>query len=291
MEHTLLLQHRYLLADFLNWADGPKPDALPSVLCMARGLENDKRILPVLIDIEQLSGAEQQTLCDFEQFQRRNHAAPGVCALLNSAAPIEAIAKYLGNNLMLRASNIEPALFRYYDPRVFAHLMTLLGEEQKATLLGPITHWTARDLTGAWQTTTPTVAGALTGQLFIHASQTAFVRNIGVINRVLKVLKHPPSAQAPDAAEQIHKATETARQYGLAIPDDLVAFASQSQLYGPQIHRHPTVLALLRVTDDELTYAERTESIETDTWQRMAAEAVMTGIAPSRNRLETRAVE
>ena len=88
------------------------------------------------------------------------------------------------------SGNGERCLFRYYDPKVFAHLRWILNAAQLGELFGPVSGWTYW-LDGGWRLASPAPRAAGRA-LAIDAQQGEHLRRVAAINALLAELPASP---------------------------------------------------------------------------------------------------
>jgi hypothetical protein len=119
-----------------------------------------KNAVPVLYRLDhpdlQLPAIKAQ-----EVRHREEGGKPHVCGVLETQAGERAIWQHLSNSLILQHPEAGSTVFRYYDPRVFAHLPRILNSHQLHALAGPITEWAYLDAEGEWRRVTTEGQGAL----------------------------------------------------------------------------------------------------------------------------------
>ncbi|CAN7634289.1 DUF4123 domain-containing protein [Trinickia sp. LjRoot230] len=83
---------------------------------------------------------------------RMSGAPPVLCAILECDKASHRLQQHLAERLVLPKPTEGTAIFRFYDPRVFAHLQWILKPEQLGALMGPAARWTYLDRNAGWVT-------------------------------------------------------------------------------------------------------------------------------------------
>lgn len=224
---------------------------------------------PVLYCMEhpddQLQAIRQQAERDLQAGR-----VPFVCAIIESDKASTRLQLHLANGLLLPKPGGGAAVFRFYDPRVFAHLRWLLRGEQLSALLGPVTRWTYLDQDAGWLS----VEGAENpDQRFsVAKDQYAQIARIELVERVLSVLRTRPSPLKADAPRLVESYLSRGEAYGLE-GHDLIAFAVHGATTSPYFDRHPRVQAVLRA-QRERPYLAEVRSWEAKDWEAIARESM-----------------
>ena len=191
-----------------------------------------------------------------------------------------ALARHL-TKILIRYSPQGQSRFRYFDPRVFAHLERILDLEQYLALFGPVKTWTLRFQNGWASIERPALENILSASLHADAEQRERLDIIGPINDALErwryQLKQPwrDLEEFRQAAVQAERAIFTAKnQYALSHPDDLSAFALDSLAHGERFYTHPRIQSMLEdaKNPDGNPYHIASRFIKPDEWAVIAAE-------------------
>lgn len=120
-------------------------------------------------------------------------APPVICAILECDKATHRLHSHLSARLALPKPEGEAAIFRYYDPRVFAHLRWILKREQLGALMGPVARWTYLDRQAGWVT----VEGAKvpSDDFALTNAQYKQVARIEVIERALETRRFAAMAR------------------------------------------------------------------------------------------------
>jgi hypothetical protein len=263
----LLARHDYALVDrYPLWAE-PWHDDLPLVPLVPEALRGDANILPALLDLKSLDATQTSRLA--ENLREVHAAQQGrerrVISSLLAVSP-DTTAQKLQKHLESRFHMWSPQgtfLLRYYDPRAFIHFARVMDTPLLRAMYGPIRIWTI-PFQNKWIALPAPEAGPTRLFWGVKAEQREKLDRIGYINMALKELCEYRDwiwrdvAEYTDAAEKADRALSiAAREFKFKIPDDLIAFAFHSFIYGTQFYRHPRVQQLLAEVqkDEQLGYA------------------------------------
>lgn len=241
MDHRFLFSHDYALINPLQvetsaWETWPvKPIAVPE-------LGTQSLVLPRLLNLRVLSDAESTTLYErVLQWEQTNPDHPFFTALFGTDLSEDRVLNRLGSRFLYRRSAQEHVLLRWYDPRVFCHLLWLLDEGQLAQLLGPVRVWSWRDAAGVWHQYERAAVPATFAPFRPRPAQWATLGRLGVLNRILAYLasEHPSLQVKPAQAEQfLAQAYET---WDMEDESDCRLFVEQALCIHSDIHQHPAM--------------------------------------------------
>lgn len=272
MDHRLLFAHDYALINPLQieasaWESWPaKPIAVPQ-------LGTQSLALPRLLNLRVLSDAESTTLYEqVLQWEKANPDRPFFTALFAADLSEERVLNRLGSRFLYRRSPQEHVLLRWYDPRVFCHLLWLLDERQLAQLLGPVRVWSWRDAAGVWHQYEPAAIPATFAPFRPSPAQWATLGRLGVLNRILVYLasEYPSLQVKPAQAEQfLAQAYET---WDMEDESDCRLFVEQALCIHPDIHQHPAMRERLQqVQRRECSYVGACADLDPSDLQSMAS--------------------
>jgi hypothetical protein len=272
MDHRFLFSHDYALINPLQveasaWETWPvKPIAVPEL-----GMQS--LVLPRLLNLRVLSDAESTTLYgQVLQWERANPDHPFFTALFATDLSEEQVLNRLGSRFLYRRSAQEHVLLRWYDPRVFCHLLWLLDKGQLAQLLGPVRVWSWRAPAGVWQQCERAAGLATFAPFRPSPAQWATLGRLGVLNRILAYLasEHPSLQVKPAQAEQLlAQAYET---WGMEDESDCRLFVEQALCIHLDIHQHPAMRERLQqVQRRECSYGGACADIDLSDLQSMAS--------------------
>ncbi|MRW92688.1 DUF4123 domain-containing protein [Duganella sp. FT80W] len=130
----------YLLVDVSNL---PELDceAIKMVGCVPPALANSQELMPCLIAVHEMSGAQRDQVLRMLKYQRAGEHPYAICAWLDCDLGIDDLAVHIGSYLCGCGPDGVRVFWRYFDPRVFATAMALFSPLQRDALLGPIKCW------------------------------------------------------------------------------------------------------------------------------------------------------
>jgi len=142
----------YLLLDPGAFRATEELTPLHGRVCVPTNWSGDLTGLPMLIDLRQCGERQVQWLEsivgeEYEAQQLEPLSRPRICAHLKAPVPVDALASHLANQMLVlpidktRNRSGQGALWRFFDPRVFANLCWLLNPDQLAVLLAPVSTW------------------------------------------------------------------------------------------------------------------------------------------------------
>lgn len=257
----------YLLLDPGAFSDAEQIAKLCPVVCRPTNWSRDSTGLPVLVDLAQCEVWQKEWLqASFDEAQSNAQSAPlmrsGICAHLESPVGISELKAHLASQMLVlpisKDSNrsLGGALWRFFDPRVFANLCWLLDSAHLAALIGPVSKWTfpwlgttfVLDATvdGFLAPETDTVAPSqerIAGCVPIDIGLWERAQRISTVNQVLVRLGLPSELSW---AERVAIAQRTEAVLADAIhwspwspPEDLALYAEHAMRYGTAFTEHP----------------------------------------------------
>ncbi|MGF6348321.1 hypothetical protein [Variovorax sp. W2I14] len=272
MDHRFLFAHDYALINPLQveasaWEAWPaKPIAVPQ-------LGTQSLVLPRLLSLRVLTDAESTTL--YEQvlkWEKANPDRPFFTALFATDLSEERVLNRLGSRFLHRRTPQEHVLLRWYDPRVFCHLLWLLDKAQLAQLLGPLHVWSWRDAARVWHQYERAAIPTTFALFRPSPAQWATLGRIGVLNRILVYLEseYPGLQVKPAQAEQfLAQAYET---WDMEDESDCRLFVEQALCIHPEIHQHPAIRERLQqVRRRECSYVGACADLDPSDLQSMAS--------------------
>jgi hypothetical protein len=197
-------------------------------------------------------------------------APPVICAILECDMATHRLHTHLSTRLALPKPEGGTAIFRFYDPRVFAHLGRILKREQLGALMGPVMRWTYLDRQAGWVT----VEGAKlpSDDFTLTSAQYEQVGRIEVVERALETLRSHGAVIKPDMPSMLDSQLAKGEAYGLA-GADLLAFALHGTVVSPYFDRHPRVRAVLQQPEKH-PYAETVARWTQPDWEAIARESI-----------------
>lgn len=271
IEHRLLDDHAFALLDRPH-ARGDNWRGLPGVSLAPNEMAKDADDLPRLVAVGQLKSAQRDWLLDKLLASAPETPRP-VAALLMAEVSLERLAKHLRACLIVQLLPNGKQLFRYYDPRVFRHLLWMASPLQLATLFGPTMAWTWCDARGQWRRSFPPASAVPAPSFVAHGLD---LLRIGVLERCLQTLRRTVDGFVDDAengsARRVNALLDAAIAQGLSDEADLRLYVTQAIRFNPNIHRHPELARRLRAAGDDDSYVGACADLDTETLNRYARE-------------------
>ena len=207
-----------------------------------------------------------------EQAERDRAAGtpPVICAILECDKASTRLRRHLSSRLLLPKPTEGASLFRFYDPRVFAHLRWILKPEQLGALMGPVTRWSYLDSAAEWVRLEG--AKAPNEEFAITKAQYEQVTRIEVIERALQILLGSGAPLKPGMPSLLDAQLAKGEMYGLS-GADLLAFALHGAIVSPYFDRHPRVRTVLQAPD-KAPYAETVARWTQGDWEAIARESI-----------------
>lgn len=204
------------------------------------------------------------------QRARASGAPPAICAILECDKATHRLHRHLSACLAMPNPAGGSAIFRFHDPRVFAHLRWILKPEQLGALIGPVARWTYLDGHGGWMT----VEGAKVASdpLALTAAQYQQVARIELVERALETLRSHRTAITPGMPSLLEAQLAKGETYGLS-GADLLAFALHGTIVSPYFDRHPRVRTVLQDLERH-PYAETVARWTQPDWEAIARESI-----------------
>jgi len=246
VDHRFFLQHDFGIINPLQveenlWADLPATPLVPSELA------DQASFMPLLIDLKSLSLDARINLMGRAAEHESNSIYPYFSALLQTDCDTAQLARQLAQRLILRGPD-KKVWLRYFDPRVFCHLLWLFNAEQLWFLLRDIQQWSWRDPQESWHTYSVVKTDISISLLRLTPEQWQHLEKLGLLNHCLKMLLAAGHEYQLDKNTllQLRKGLDEAKnQHGLISDTDRSVFAIQQWRFGNQLHAHPHMQALL----------------------------------------------
>ena len=280
----LLARHSFALIDRAAVHQRPWHDSLPMLPLVPRELRSDESDMPALLALnpdEPYFDLLEQNLISAEENPSEHFLS---CLLVvGHSVNIKILTAHLTSRLVL-SSPQGKVFLRYYDHRVFPHLVRILSQPYLKSLFGPheqVVQWTYR-FQNDWITVpAPDTSNGVAHYWYANAETREKLEYTGLINSVLRKysrqLKRP--WQSPEEFEKYIDSAETAillgqRLYHLSATEDLVAFGLHALKYGADFHRLDPIQ---RILHDEARrklgdYAFTTEGFTHDEWAQITSE-------------------
>lgn len=260
----------YLLLDPGAFSDAEQIAKLCPVVCRPTNWSRDSTGLPVLVDLTQCDAWQKEWLeATLDEAHNNAQSAPlmrsGICAHIESPVGANELAAHLASQMLVlpiskdRNRTLGGALWRFFDPRVFANLCWLLDGARLAALIGPVSKW-AFPWLGITFVLDATADGFLTPEADVAASSPERIagrvpvdigvweraQRISMINEVLVRLSLPSEptwSQCVAAARRAEAAlVEAAHRVRSSQSEDLVLYAEHAAHYGMAFSEHPKLI-------------------------------------------------
>ena len=251
-------------------------------------LRDDEDKMPGLIRLANLSAKQRQALEKSLIDGERSQAPQAITGLLELAPSPAGTAEGLDDALLvdhlsahlLLDSPQGQCFLRYYDGRVFWHLMWMLTPAQRRHLFGSVTRWLV------YPARTPRVFLPPQGELpaqgppphwQVNASQRFQIERIPLINHALArfALEQKrfiaPLAAPETLARHADEAIRCAQiKYGLASEEDLRTFAVHALRCGAKFHEQAYFQSLLAsLGERQIPYSEACAALSDEDWVRL----------------------
>ncbi|KUE85070.1 hypothetical protein ASL20_30625 [Cupriavidus necator] len=264
----------YLVLDPLNH-DPTLADlsALTLHQCLPAGIGDNAHLMPAVVELATVSPADRQMLLNVAQDEAARGDPPLICAWLQSVAPVQEVSSHLASCLTGTDHAGGHALWRFYDPRVFAHMTWLLRPVQLHALLGPSESWGFAWAGDWYQFARPTLAEApptLPRPWWPDARQWPTVEQTADIAQVLTRIagrNKPSLAQARTVDRALRHADEVLH---LTLPADRRHYATHVAAFGQPFEDQPKLQAAWpAVAAGEMTLRQALGSLSSDDWELM----------------------
>jgi len=280
----LLERHNFALIDRAAVHHRPWHDSLPMVPLAPEILPSDEAAMPALLALE--PDAPYLDVLERSLIAAEENPSWHLLSCLLVVAPEvgpDDLADHLTSRLILDSPKGK-VLLRYYDHRVFPHLVRTLSPAQLQALFGPeeqVWQWTYR-FQNEWITVpAPEITEGVPLYWQVDARTREKLEYTGLINTVLRKrsqhLKRPwqdwkEYENNIDPAEAAIVLGQ--HRYRLSAPDDLAAFGLHALNHGADFHLYPFIQ---RILCDETRrkpgdYAFATECLTHDEWAEIVTE-------------------
>lgn len=183
---------------------------------------------------------------------QRGHPTRYVCAFLFSAHPLARIARHLSAQLDARIESVGNVYLRYFDPRVWPHMMRLATPEQRRNLFGEVDAWLAVDWHARLETYLPPPssehADEPTTRKEYSLEQWRQIERIETLNLCLQQLKRSGISALPDFAHADAIVAESARL--LSTQADRIAYSVRAIVEGRAFTQHPLLPELVKLSHE-----------------------------------------
>ncbi|MPV69209.1 DUF4123 domain-containing protein [Burkholderia sp. BE17] len=131
----------FLLVEPATLAHVPDLAALDMRACTPRALAHREELMPRLIDLAALDLEGRRIATERWQEEPEVERPPAICAWINSAVDVDALAEHIARYLVGPGEDGQPVFWRYYDPRVLSLTLAVFDPTQRLALLGPVHEW------------------------------------------------------------------------------------------------------------------------------------------------------
>lgn len=260
----LLPETGYLIVDPGAFAESDELDSLRPLMCRPTNWGRDFTGLPAIIDLAHCDAGQRDWLAivinaEHESRLRMQLTRPGVCAYVDAPVDANTLAGHLADQLLVlpveKSGNqaLAGALWRFFDPRVFANLCWMLEPEHLTTLVGPASRWVFPWLDSWYECnaildTASDVAPPerIGGFARIDIDIWDRTQRIATINQTLARLGLPSELpwqdKAATAAVVESAVTEAERRLHWQQTDDQVNYAEHIARYGAAFRHHPRLV-------------------------------------------------
>lgn len=274
--HRVLLSHDAALIN-PQQVEAELWDDLPCMPLVPPLLQAHAKLMPRLLDLNAMTSEARVQLLERSEQHRRHSDQPFFSALVTfqKNRNFKKQAHHLTSRLILTGPNSGRCLLRYYDPRVFRHLLWIFNDNQLDRLLCGVKEWLWLDGNGIWQIFSP---NAKTTAALIHVTpqQWDAIGRVGLLNRCLNWLAVGSGFDIAglEQAKQVDQLLlEAQQQHGLADANDCCLFAEQAMVFGRELHRHPIMAGYLkRVKEGDVGYQTACQSLRDEQLQQFVAE-------------------
>lgn len=254
LDHRTFLEQDFAIVDPLL-VDASYWQHLPAQPLGRREFDCDIAQLPHLLCLREVDEGVRIALLDVCDEFTANEDTAFFCALLRTTEPTSTLTRRLSNRLMLAGRTPRQTYyFRYFDPRVFGHLLRIMSPKQMQQLLAPALAWTWFDTLGnQWcehrvAAHDADVRRASPMALELVDQQLDSIARIELVNRAMRrwQIEHPneslASSQLPAIDAHAARAIEAEQ---LNDEDDQAQFVLDALEHGAQVHQAPAVRHIL----------------------------------------------
>jgi hypothetical protein len=148
----LLPESGYLIVDPGAFPNIDELDFLQPLVCTPTNWGRDFTGLPAIIDLARCDVGQRDWLASVINAEHESRlymplTFPSVCAYVEASVDANTLARHLANQLLVLPVEkgghqaLAGALWRFFDPRVFANLCWILEPGHLTTLVGPVSRW------------------------------------------------------------------------------------------------------------------------------------------------------
>ncbi|CAE6790387.1 DUF4123 domain-containing protein [Paraburkholderia aspalathi] len=291
----------YALVDPGAFSDAGELASLCGRMCVPINWGKDFTGLPMLIDLRQCDARQKEWLesalaDDLEAQQRFPLFRPRVCGYLETLVSADVVASHLGQQMLVlpidKSGNRSgsAALWRFFDPRVFANLCWLLDADRFAALTGPISTWLFPWFGNWFELATSPVritgvnaAERIAGFMRIDIEVWERAQRVALVNQVLARLALPPDiswSQRASVANHIETAVAVAKdRLHWDEREDQARYAEHVVRYGLAFLTHPKLAPYWTLREAQRTpgsWADLAALLTTEEYDVLAQQAMNT---------------
>jgi hypothetical protein len=262
LEHDMELAHRTLNDhNFLivNPMQVTKTEwyGLPLLPLVPDFFKTQKKLMPVLVDLSQMSFDEKAELKARADQWDEDYDEPFFSALISCDESFKRVSSHLIRQMIVTNPSGKRYWLRFHDPRTFMHFPSIFKPEQMSQILGPAMTWTYRNPFSGWASYNNNNQ-KLNANLIVDERQWSLIERIGLLNRCLKKITHTSNdIEVNDALiTKINTLlNEVVVFHRLEDEDDQILYVEQAVCIDSAIHQQAEILkALMRAKSGEITY-------------------------------------
>ena len=263
----IITEGGYLLLDPIAFSDAVQIAALGGKLCVPTNWSKDLTGLPLIVDLGeceawQLDWLQELLVAEHETRRHRPLERAGICAYLRATGSLDQLSSHLASQLLVLPTDHNGnrydggALWRFFDPRVFANLCWMLEANHIAALAGPMKIWVFPWFDGWFEYEIPVVDGIarraeqeprIAGFMPIGMDLWQRAQHIALINQVAVRLALPRDLLYPQRAAWA-QCIETALVVAANLlhwesHEDQALYAEHSVRHGAAFQEHPKLMS------------------------------------------------
>jgi hypothetical protein len=264
LAHRALNDHNFLIINPMQ-VTKEEWDGLPLFPLVPDSFKAQKKLMPVLIDLTQMSFDEKADLRARADQWDEDYDEPFFSVLISSNENIKLVCNHLIRQMIITNPSGKKYWLRFHDPRTFMHLPSIFNSTQMTQILGPAAVWTYRNPFSGWVRYNNNEK-KLSVNLTVDERQWKLIEKIGLLNRCLKKIARTRNdievndALVTDVNTLLKEAVVFHR---LEDEDDQILYVEQAICINRAIHRRPEILnALMLAKSGEITYLGACAEIE-----------------------------
>jgi len=185
--HRIFMNSQYLIVNPLK-TDSKLWKGLGAVTLAPKKLKHQQHLLPHVVPLEALSTDQRLKLLDEHDRTITTGGGSLWSCAIKSAATLDDLTVHLARNMIVQTPHGKQFLLRYFDSRVFRHLLWIFSPGQFASFMGPISewYWVDPERSEVWQESRPSRCEATSA---LSSDQWGALNRIGLLNRTLSDLQ------------------------------------------------------------------------------------------------------